>query len=115
MRLNDEGMLLRKRAEDILASEGSVLCFRPVVPPLETKMYIIWKKYQICTVSHRSRTWTYARCEGCGVGAGMTAQNKVERVEYHIRLKDVRERLMQEIALETETLYPQPAPQICGR
>lgn len=28
-------------------SEKSGLCFRPIVPQLETKMYIIWKKYQI--------------------------------------------------------------------
>lgn len=29
--------------------EGSELCFRPLEPPLETKMYIIWKKYQVFT------------------------------------------------------------------
>ncbi|MCM1523490.1 MAG: LysR family transcriptional regulator [Ruminococcus sp.] len=28
-------------------SGESVLCFRPLEPPLETKMYIIWKKYQV--------------------------------------------------------------------
>ncbi|MCM1334273.1 MAG: LysR family transcriptional regulator [Eubacterium sp.] len=28
-------------------SEESGLCFRPLNPPLETRMYIIWKKYQI--------------------------------------------------------------------
>lgn len=28
-------------------SKESGLCFRPIVPPLETKMYIIWKKYQV--------------------------------------------------------------------
>ncbi|MDE5619766.1 MAG: LysR family transcriptional regulator [Ruminococcus sp.] len=28
-------------------SKESGLCFRPIMPPLETKMYIIWKKYQI--------------------------------------------------------------------
>lgn len=28
-------------------SEGSGLCFRHIVPLLETKMYIIWKKYQV--------------------------------------------------------------------
>ncbi len=28
-------------------SEKSELCFRPISPRLETKMYIIWKKYQI--------------------------------------------------------------------
>lgn len=27
-------------------SEGSELCFRPLDPRLETKMYIIWKKHQ---------------------------------------------------------------------
>lgn len=28
-------------------SEESGLCFKPLEPPLETKMYIIWKKYQL--------------------------------------------------------------------
>ncbi len=28
-------------------SDQSGLCFRPITPRLETKMYIIWKKYQI--------------------------------------------------------------------
>lgn len=28
-------------------SEDSGLCFRPLEPTLETKMYIIWKKYQV--------------------------------------------------------------------
>lgn len=27
----------------------SELCFRPLTPPLETKMYVIWKKYQVFT------------------------------------------------------------------
>ena len=27
----------------------SELCFRPLEPPLETKMYVIWKKYQMFT------------------------------------------------------------------
>ena len=27
----------------------SALCFRPLDPPLETKMYVIWKKYQVFT------------------------------------------------------------------
>lgn len=26
---------------------NSELCFRPLDPPLETKMYVIWKKYQV--------------------------------------------------------------------
>ncbi len=30
-------------------SAESGLCFRPLEPPLETKMYIIWKKYQMFT------------------------------------------------------------------
>lgn len=30
-------------------SEQSELCFRPLTPTLETKLYIIWKKYQIFT------------------------------------------------------------------
>lgn len=28
---------------------GSTLCFRPLEPVLETKMYVIWKKYQMFT------------------------------------------------------------------
>ena len=34
---------------DKLADTGpdSELCFRPLVPALETKMYVVWKKYQI--------------------------------------------------------------------
>lgn len=27
----------------------SPLCFRPIEPPLETRMYVIWKKYQVFT------------------------------------------------------------------
>ena len=36
---------------DKLANTGadSELCFRPLTPPLETKMYVIWKKYQVFT------------------------------------------------------------------
>ncbi|MBD5477160.1 MAG: LysR family transcriptional regulator [Lachnospiraceae bacterium] len=30
-------------------SQESVLCFRPLTPRLETKLYIIWKKYQMFT------------------------------------------------------------------
>ncbi len=30
-------------------STESGLCFRPLEPPLETKMYVIWKKYQMFT------------------------------------------------------------------
>ena len=30
-------------------SEDSELCFRPIEPPLETWMYVIWKKYQVFT------------------------------------------------------------------
>lgn len=34
---------------DRLVNTGSDsdLCFRPLEPPLETKMYVIWKKYQV--------------------------------------------------------------------
>ena len=34
---------------DKLSDTGSdsELCFRPLTPPLETKMYVIWKKYQV--------------------------------------------------------------------
>lgn len=31
----------------INTSKESGLCFRPITPTLETKMYIIWNKYQI--------------------------------------------------------------------
>ncbi len=34
---------------DRLADVSSELCFRPLYPKLETKMFIIWKKYQIFT------------------------------------------------------------------
>ncbi|MCI8630592.1 MAG: LysR family transcriptional regulator, partial [Firmicutes bacterium] len=30
-------------------SSESELCFRPLEPVLKTKMYVIWKKYQIFT------------------------------------------------------------------
>ena len=32
-----------------LSENGPELCFRPLTPRLENKMYIIWKKYQIFT------------------------------------------------------------------
>ena len=28
-------------------SQESELCFRPLIPKLETKLYVIWKKYQV--------------------------------------------------------------------
>ena len=36
---------------DKLADTGadSELCFRPLTPPLKTKMFVIWKKYQVFT------------------------------------------------------------------
>ena len=33
----------------IKTGEDSPLCFRPLNPRLETKMYVIWKKYQVFT------------------------------------------------------------------
>ena len=33
----------------INTSPDSELCFRPIIPALHTKMYIIWKKYQVFT------------------------------------------------------------------
>ena len=33
----------------VYAGKDSDLCFRPLTPRLETKMYIIWKKYQVFT------------------------------------------------------------------
>lgn len=34
---------------DKLANTGDGLCFRPLSPKLETKMYVVWKKYQMFT------------------------------------------------------------------
>ena len=43
-----EGLGLLLTFEHLIdTSEASGLSFRPIMPPLETKMYIIWKKYQI--------------------------------------------------------------------
>lgn len=33
----------------VYTGADSALCFRPLTPPLETKMYLIWKKYQVFT------------------------------------------------------------------
>lgn len=33
----------------IRTDEDGPLCFRPLTPRLETKMYVIWKKYQVFT------------------------------------------------------------------
>ena len=33
----------------INTSPDSELCFRPFTPALHTKMYVIWKKYQVFT------------------------------------------------------------------
>lgn len=33
----------------IATGPGSGLCFRPMVPALETRLYLIWKKYQVFT------------------------------------------------------------------
>ena len=40
-------MLVFDKLADV--SKESGLCFRPLSPKLETKMYIIWKKYQVFT------------------------------------------------------------------
>ena len=40
------GLLL---AFDHLSGDTSELCFRPLTPVLENKMYIVWKKYQVFT------------------------------------------------------------------
>lgn len=37
----------------IETSPGSSLCFRPLAPVLRTKLYVIWKKYQIFTPAAR--------------------------------------------------------------
>ena len=41
------GMLTFDRL--VNTDNDSNLCFRPLSPRLETKMYIIWKKYQVFT------------------------------------------------------------------
>ncbi len=33
----------------IETTADSILCFRPIIPELHTKMYVIWKKYQVFT------------------------------------------------------------------
>jgi len=40
-------LLVFDRLADVSLESG--LCFRPLSPKLETKMYIIWKKYQVFT------------------------------------------------------------------
>ncbi|MCD8346751.1 MAG: LysR family transcriptional regulator [Lachnospiraceae bacterium] len=40
-------LLVFDRLADVSPESG--LCFRPLYPKLETKMYIIWKKYQVFT------------------------------------------------------------------
>ncbi|MCC8150867.1 MAG: LysR family transcriptional regulator, partial [Lachnospiraceae bacterium] len=40
-------LLVFDRLADVGSDSG--LCFRPLSPKLETKMYIIWKKYQVFT------------------------------------------------------------------
>ncbi len=40
-------LLVFDRLADVSSKSG--LCFRPLSPKLETKMYIIWKKYQVFT------------------------------------------------------------------
>lgn len=47
-RLVDEGLGYALSFDKLINTTGeSSLCFRPLDPPLETEMYIIWKKYQI--------------------------------------------------------------------
>ena len=33
----------------INTGSDSLLCFRPLMPALETKLYLVWKKYQVFT------------------------------------------------------------------
>lgn len=47
-RLVDEGLGYALSFDKLINTTGeSSLCFRPLDPPLETEMHIIWKKYQI--------------------------------------------------------------------
>ncbi|MDM5298307.1 LysR family transcriptional regulator [Bacillus pumilus] len=52
MALTKEGMILRKRAEEIIdkvadTSEESHLCFRPLEPKLASGVRFVWKKHQV--------------------------------------------------------------------
>lgn len=45
-----EGLGLELTFDKLIeTTPDSVLCFRPIEPKLQTKMYIIWKKYQVFT------------------------------------------------------------------
>ena len=45
-----EGLGVELTFEKLVETNAeSDLCFRPITPPLHTKMYVIWKKYQIFT------------------------------------------------------------------
>lgn len=52
----------------INTGSDSELCFRPLMPALETKLYVVWKKHQVFTgaagvfVKQLQREWTVWRC-----------------------------------------------------
>lgn len=47
-RLVDEGLGYALSFDKLIHTSGdSSLCFRPLNPPLETEMFVIWKKYQV--------------------------------------------------------------------
>lgn len=47
-RLVDEGLGYALAFDKLIHTSGdSSLCFRPLNPPLETEMFVIWKKYQV--------------------------------------------------------------------
>lgn len=50
LRYNDEGMGYAICFDKIINTSGSSnLCFKPLSHPLELKMSLVWKKYQVFT------------------------------------------------------------------
>lgn len=44
-----EGLGVMFSFDKLANTDGGALCFRPLSPKLETKMYVVWKKYQVFT------------------------------------------------------------------
>lgn len=45
--LVDEGLGYAFVLDRLINTTGSNLCFRPLEPPLEVRLYVVWKKYQL--------------------------------------------------------------------
>ena len=43
----EEGLGYAFALDGIINTQGSPLCFRPLSPPLEAEIYVIWKRYQV--------------------------------------------------------------------